>query len=95
MVYLALSSDAAREVVVLAGSSGASVWIGSDGLSDAEYNQAGERGVKISRFIYPLAEADAGTIERAVATVIQHHLNETVWVERPNASSLVELEHRA
>jgi len=85
VVYLALSPNVAREVVVLARASGASVWVGSDGLSDAEYNQAGESGVKISRFIYPFAEADAGTIERAVATVIQHHPNETVWVERPNA----------
>jgi hypothetical protein len=69
----------------LACSSGASVWVGSDGLSDDEYNQAAESGVKISRFIYPLANADAETIERAVATVIEHHPNETVWVERANA----------
>ena len=85
MVYLALSPNSARKVVELAINSGAAVWVGSDGLSDAEYNEAGESGVKISRFIYPLVDADAGTIERAIATVIQHHPNETVWVERPHA----------
>ena len=58
MVYLALTPNAAQAVVELARVTGAPVWVGSDGLTDAEFVQAEESGVKISRFIYPLVEAE-------------------------------------
>ena len=39
-------------------------------------------GVNITQFAFPLAHADAVTLEGATATVMEHHPNETVWVEK-------------
>ena len=82
MVYLALTPQGAHDVMNLARDSGSAVWVGSDGLSDAEYEEAGRSGVKISRFIYALVGADRHTVDGAIETVVEHHPNETIWVEQ-------------
>jgi hypothetical protein len=81
MVYLALSPTAAWEAIDLARNSGAAVWVGSDALTYAEYIAAGESGISVSRFIYPLNNVEVSVLRGAIETIQEHHPNETIWVQ--------------
>jgi hypothetical protein len=81
MVFLSLDRSSALEAIALAKGSGHSIWAGSDAISEAEHQAFGEQGVKLTRFIFPLAGADTARIQDALATVTEHHPGETVWVQ--------------
>ena len=81
MVLLALKGDAALEAIELSKQLGCAVWIGSDAVTEAEYQQYGLQGLKISRFVYPLSDATAEVIDEALETIALHHPRETVWVQ--------------
>jgi hypothetical protein len=79
MVYLAISQRGLAEALDSANLTGQAVWCGSDAISDEEYQS---RKLKnFSRFIYPLQTAKPGELEGALATIAEHHPNETIWVE--------------
>ena len=82
MVLFPLEPSAAAEALELAIAVGCAVWLGSDAVSDDEYDRYGRAGVKVSRFIYPLAEASPDVVEASLQTIVLHHPNETVWVQR-------------
>lgn len=82
MVFLALEPKSAAEAIALARRTGAAVWIGSDAMSHDDHYRIASEGVNLTRFEYPLSDADATVVEDAIATVLQHHPNETVWVQR-------------
>jgi hypothetical protein len=81
MVFLSLDRGSALEAIALAKVHGHAVWVGADAISEAEHQAFGEQGVKLSRFIYPLAGADADQVQDALATVVEHHPGEVVWVQ--------------
>jgi len=84
MVYLVLEAAAVSEAIDIAKQSGAAVWVGSDALTDDELLCLRvEKGLNLTRFTYPLSHASSETIEKAIATVVEHHPNETLWIQHP------------
>jgi hypothetical protein len=81
MVYLALNRESALQMLTLAKSTGDAVWIGSDAISEAEYQQFGSEGVKLSRFIYPLTSVETTVVSEALETIELHHPGEFIWVQ--------------
>ncbi len=81
MVLFPLDSAAAREALELGKRLGCAVWLGSDAVTDAEYDRYGREGVKVSRFIYPLIDAPRDVVDEALETIVEHHPGETVWVQ--------------
>ena len=79
MVYLAISRQGLADALTTAKLTGLTVWCGSDAISEAEYQ---EQDIKnLSRFNYPLQNAEQDEIEDALSTIAEHHPNETIWVE--------------
>ena len=79
MVYLAISQQGLADALSTSKITGHTVWCGSDAISEAEYQ---ERRLKnLSRFIYPLQNAEQDELEGALSTIAEHHPNETIWVE--------------
>lgn len=79
MVYLAITRQGLVDAISTAKLTGRAVWCGSDAISEAEYQQ---RELKnLSRFIYPLQNAEPDELEGALSTIAEHHPNETIWVE--------------
>jgi hypothetical protein len=81
MVYLALNRESALQILTLAKSTGDAVWIGSDAISEAEYQQFGSDGVKLSRFIYALTGVATSVLDEALETIELHHPGELIWVQ--------------
>jgi hypothetical protein len=81
MVVFALRRGAALEALAIARQIGCAVWVGSDAVTDSEFERYGSEGVKVSRFIYPLSKATAEVIEDALETIALHHPGETIWVQ--------------
>lgn len=79
MVFLAITSAGLREALQVAATNGASVWCGSDAITEAEYQAL--RAPDLSRFTYSLADASANDLARAIDTIREHHPDRTVWVE--------------
>jgi hypothetical protein len=79
MVYLAISQQGLAEALHAATLTGHAVWCGSDAISDAEYQT--KKMKNVSRFMYPLQAAEPSELKGALATIAEHHPNETIWVE--------------
>jgi hypothetical protein len=67
--------------MTLAKQLGCAIWVGSDGVTEDEYQRYGASGIKISRFIYPLANADEVILSDARETIGEHHPSEIIWVQ--------------
>jgi len=80
MVFLAISKAGLSEALRLSLAGGQSVWCGADAISEQDFEALG--GVKLSRFEYSLNGEPEEVVSGAVATINEHHPNETVWVER-------------
>jgi hypothetical protein len=81
MVLFALRREAALEALEIAQQLGCAVWIGSDAITDSEFERYGSDGVKVSRFVYPLSAAAAEVVEVALDTIALHHPGETIWIQ--------------
>ena len=81
MVYLALDRNSALIILAAVVRDKDAVWIGSDAISEDEYQHFGSEGVKLSRFIYPLTGESAEVIEDALSTIEEHHPGEVIWVQ--------------
>ena len=81
MVCLALEPKAASEAIRLATSTGWSVWVGSDAITHEEHEQLSRTGLRITRFVYPLADAAPELVADVLGEIQEHHPNEIIWVE--------------
>jgi hypothetical protein len=81
MVYLALNRSSALQAILAAKSGGCSVWVGADAISEEEHRRFGSEGVKLTRFIYPLTDAEPSVVDDALATIEEHHAGEVIWVQ--------------
>jgi hypothetical protein len=81
MVCLALEPEAASEAIRLATSTGWSVWVGSDAITQEEHQQFSGAGLRITRFVYPLAEATPELVADVLGEIEEHHPNEIIWVQ--------------
>jgi hypothetical protein len=81
MVYLALDRHAALIILAAAVRGKDEVWLGSDAITDDEYQQFGSEGVKLSRFIYPLTGQSTEAIQDALSTIEEHHPGEVIWIQ--------------
>jgi hypothetical protein len=81
MVYLALNRNAALIILAAAVRGKDEVWIGSDAISQDEYQRFGSEGVKLSRFIYPLTGESDDVVQDALSTIEEHHPGEVIWVQ--------------
>ncbi len=81
MVYLALSQAAAIEAISVAEKTGAAIWVGADLMSHEEHYKIAAQGVNLTRFEYALADAPADVVSEALATIVEHHPGETVWIQ--------------
>jgi hypothetical protein len=82
MVYLPLTLTAAHEAIRLAQQTGCAVWVGADALTQDEFKQFIQKGLKITRFDYPLSDATEEDIASAIATIEEHHPGDILWVQR-------------
>lgn len=80
MVLLALTTIGLEDALRLASEKGASVWCGSDAISEAQYQERSISG--LSRFAYPLQGESSDVLRGALETIEEHHPGETVWVEK-------------
>jgi hypothetical protein len=78
-VYLAISRQGLVDALSAAKPAGQAVWCGSNAISEQEYQQQGLKN--LSRFNYPLQDAKSEETEVALSTIVEHHPNETIWVE--------------
>jgi hypothetical protein len=81
MVFLLLDGAALQETLKLALQSGGDVWLGTDSLTDSDFKQLCASGHKITRFSYSLSGASAEVLNDALATIEEHHPNQTIWVQ--------------
>src|SRR6266498_1730357 len=81
MVYLALEPKAASEAIRIATSTGWSVWVGSDAITEEEHKRLYSAGVSVTRFSYPLSDATREVIDDALETIGEHHPSEIIWVQ--------------
>jgi hypothetical protein len=81
MVFLVVDPASVPEAMALAKQLECAIWVGSDGVTEDEYQRYGASGIKISRFIYPLANADDSVLSDARETIGEHHPSETIWVQ--------------
>ena len=81
MVFLVVDPESVPEAMALAKQLGCAIWVGSDGVTEDEYQRYGASGIKISRFIYPLANADESVLTDARETIGEHHPSEIIWVQ--------------
>lgn len=79
MVYLALTPQGLQDILNASEAAKCPVWCGADALSEAEFEKL-ERS-NITRFTYSFADADAATIQDALATIEEHHPGKRVWIE--------------
>ena len=66
----------------------ASIWCGSDLVTEQEHANLLAHGVDITRLSYALQNADVKLIRRAVDTIAEHHPGEPVWIESIALDSL-------
>jgi len=85
MVLFALRRGAVLEELEIARQLGCAVWVGSDALTDSEFQRYGSDGVEVSRFAYALSEVTAQVVDDALETVALHHPGETIWVQHRRA----------
>jgi hypothetical protein len=81
MVFLVVDPASVPEAMALAKQLGCAIWVGSDGVTEDEYQRYGASGIKISRFIYPLADAGDSVLSDARETIGEHHPSEIIWVQ--------------
>jgi len=81
MVCFALEPKAASEAIRLASSTGWSVWLGSDAITQEEHYRLCNTGLSITRFAYPLAQATPEVVDDALGEIEEHHPNEIIWVQ--------------
>jgi len=81
MVYLALNRNSALSILAVAVRGMDDVWVGSDAITEGEYQRFGSEGVELSRFIYPLTGESDEVIQDALSTVEEHHPGEIIWVQ--------------
>lgn len=72
-IYLALTQNGLQKAL----QAGATVWCGADTLTEEEFRAY--KGSALSRFTYPLDDADA--IAGAVDTIREHHPGAIIWLE--------------
>jgi len=81
MVFLALEPSAATDAIRVAQQIGCAVWVGSDAISEDEHKRLVEAGTNVTRFAHPLAAAPISAVEDALATVLEHHPKDVIWVQ--------------
>jgi hypothetical protein len=79
MVYLAITQQGLADALSASELTGHTVWCGSDAMSEEEYQKRVPKN--LSRFIYPLQNAEQNELGSALSTIAEHHPNETIWVE--------------
>jgi len=79
MVLLALTEHGLQEALKLARDRELSIWCGSDAISETDYLALS--GASVSRFNHALASEGPDILSDALATINEHHPDETVWVE--------------
>jgi hypothetical protein len=84
-VFLAISPTGLKEAIELASTTKATVWCGSDAISETEYQLL--RNPSVSRFIYPLQGQSADVLQGAIYTIEDHHPGATIWTEQPKSEA--------
>ena len=87
MVFLVVEPHAAAEALAAAKKLGCAIWLGSDALTEEEFDRWGAEGVDITRFVYPLGGAEHSVLENAVFRVAQHHPSDVIWVQRASTAA--------
>ena len=78
MVFLVLSRDGLEAFRPRIDRDRDAVWVSGGVLSDAEVAELRREGIQLTVFSHPLDLNDLGP---DVATVMEHHPGEVVWVE--------------
>jgi hypothetical protein len=57
------------------------IWANSGVLSEGELLRLRDSGVEVTNFLRPIDTGNPSAVEGAVATVREHHVGQTIWVE--------------
>jgi hypothetical protein len=77
MIFLARTRGGLEDALRAAAPIGAAVWCSSDALPDPEYHRRALP--RLTRFDHGIATPEE--LEDALATIVEHHPGESVWVE--------------
>jgi hypothetical protein len=58
------------------------IWVNSGVLSEGELLRLRDSGVEVTDFVRSIDAGNPSAVEGAVATVQEHHVGQTIWVER-------------
>lgn len=76
MVFLAITPQGLAEAIRLAKAEGQPVWCSAEAMPEAECVTG------LSRFDYSLFGGPPDVIAGALATIAEHHPNESIWLEQ-------------
>jgi len=79
MVYLVFTPQGLQEVLASPEAAYTDIWCSADAISQDEFDQLSS--INVTRFIYPLKDADEAKMRDALPTIEEHHPGERLWVE--------------
>lgn len=80
MVLLAITPSGLEDALRLAEGRETAIWCGADAISDGDYAKLKHNNV--SRFVYGLAGEGQDVLADAIATIEEHHPNQTIWIQK-------------
>jgi hypothetical protein len=82
MIFLVLTRLGYDQLMALPKAVHSAIWVNSGVLSESELLKLRESGVEVTNFVRLIEVGNLSAVEGAVATVQEHHVGQTIWVER-------------
>jgi hypothetical protein len=83
MIFFALTPSGLKEAIGLATQRDAAVWCSADAISESDFKKyvSEPEHISITRFTQSFAHASSVDVGDAVATIVEHHPSEKIWME--------------
>ena len=81
MVFLVLTRLGYDQLIAQSNAVPSAVWVNSGVLTEGELLRLRESGVEVTNFVRLIDACNTSAVEDAAATVQEHHVGQTIWVE--------------
>jgi hypothetical protein len=81
MVFLVLTRLGYEQLIEQSTAVPSAMWVNSGVLNEGELLRLRDSGVEVTNFVRLIYACDLPAVEAAVATVQEHHVGQTIWVE--------------
>jgi hypothetical protein len=82
MIFLILTRLGYHQLMALSKAAHSAIWVNSGVLGEGELLKLREADVEVTNFVRFIDVGNLSAVEGAVATVQEHHVGQTIWVER-------------